>query len=123
MLKLIPISETDASKNASNISIKDLEYFGFLATTLRPIDSFSIIDGYIDSLWEYMQEIKYQNKELFNKYDKLIHAQQGNIILKTAIELFLMEKDMRDVGIIETITNKYNNTQKYYLSLIRDLEE
>jgi hypothetical protein len=121
MLKLIPISEDINSKNKTSISIDELEYFGYLASTLSPLESLSIIDGYINSLWEYMQEIKYQKKDLFNKYDKLIHAENGIIILKTVIELFLMEKEMRINGITEI--NKYNNTQKYYLKLINDLEE
>lgn len=122
MLKLIPNGETNNNDNYFILSIKELEDFAYLATTLYPIDSFSKIDGYINALWEYMQENKYNNNETFNKYDKLIHSYQGNTILKTIIELFLMEKDMRENGINNDIIAKYNNIQSYYSSLIRDLE-
>lgn len=120
MLKLIPNGQTD---NGISMSLKELEDFAYLATTLSPIESFSKSDGYINALWEYMQENKYTNKELFTRYDKLIHSYQGNTILKTIIELFLMEKDMRENGLNDMIVTKYNSTQRYYLSLIRDLKE
>lgn len=120
MLKLIPIGKNDSG---ILMSIKELEDFAYLAINLLPNESFSKADGYIDALWEYMQEKKYTDKELFIQYDKLIHAYHGNAILKTIIELLLMEKDMRDSGLNDIIVTKYNNTQRYYLNLIRNLEE
>ena len=81
MLQLIPISETNIEK-AFYLSINDLDYFAHKATTLTPFDAWQEVDGYNEALFEYMQSIKYNDKDLFTKYDKLIHAQRGSELLK-----------------------------------------
>lgn len=120
MLRLMPISENDINK-ATYIEVDDLDFFAHTSTMLKAYDSWSIIDGYAEALFEYMQSIKYQNKDLFTKYDKLIHAQRGSELLKYAIELYLIEKDMKLMGINNQISNKYNSVQIKYLNLINEL--
>lgn len=121
MLRLMPISENDINK-ASYIELEDLDFFAHTAIMLKPYDSWSVVDGYSEALFEYMQSIKYKNKELFNKYDKLIHALRGSELLKYAIELYLFEKDMKLTGITNLLSNKYNSIQVKYINLINELE-
>ena len=117
----MPISENNIEK-AFYIDIKDLDFFAYKAITLTPFESWQEVDGYNEALFEYMQSIKYAEKELFNKYDKLIHALRGSELLKYAIELYLLEKDMKLTGITNLLSNKYNSIQVKYINLINELE-
>ena len=122
-LVLIPINETKDSDKVINITLDWVEKIAFIATTLTPLDEFSEIDGYTGALWEHMQELKYQDKGLFTIYDKLIHANSGFNLLKTAVQLFLIEKNMRNHGITNEMTSKYNSLQNEYQSLINDIKK
>jgi len=121
-LKLIPINEKDDSDKVINITLDWVEKIAFLATTLTPLEEFAEIDGYTRALWEHMQEIKYQDKNLFTIYDKLIHANNGFNILKTAIQLFLIEKDMRTYGTTNDMLAKYDLLQAEYQALINEIK-
>lgn len=121
MLQLMPISENDINK-AFFIDIDDLDFFAHTAIMLEAYNSWSAVDGYSEALFEYMQSIKYKNKDLFTKYDKLIHAQRGSELLKYAIELYLLEKDMKKFGINNLLFNKYNSVQTKYINLINELK-
>ena len=121
MLKLMPISETDINK-AFFIENDDLDFFAHTATMLEPYNSWSVVDVYSEALFEYMQSIKYKNKDLFNKYDKLIHALRGSELLKYCIELYLLEKEMKLYGINFQLSNKYNSIQTKYINLINELK-
>ena len=122
MLQLIPISETNIEK-AFYLSINDLDYFAHKATTLTPFDAWQEVDGYNEALFEYMQSIKYNDKDLFTKYDKLIHAQRGSELLKYGIELYLMEKDMKLMGISPILSERYNTVQYKYICLLNELKK
>ena len=117
----MPICENDINK-AFYIDVDDLDFFAHTATMLEAFNSWSAVDGYNEALFEYMQSIKYQNKDLFTKYDKLIHAQRGSELLKYAIELYLLEKDMKSFGINNLLSNKYNSIQIKYINLINELK-
>jgi len=117
-LKLIPIN----GKQEDIIFMQDVELLAFIATTLSPMDSFSEIDGYTTALWEEMQHRKFKDKDLFSKYDKLIHATNGFNLLKVTIQLFLIEKDMRNAGISPILTTQYEKLQREYELLIHDLQ-
>ena len=121
MLQLIPISETNIEK-AFYLDIKDLDFFAYTATTLTPFDAWQEVDGYSEALFEYMQSIKYNNKDLFTKYDKLIHANRGSELLKYAIELYLIEKDMKLMGISPILSERYNSIQIKYINLLNELK-
>lgn len=121
MLQLMPISENNIEK-AFYLDIKDLDFFAHTASTLTPCDAWQEVDGYNEALFEYMQSIKYNDKDLFNKYDKLIHAHRGSELLKYAIELYLIEKDMKLMGISPILSDKYNITQHKYISLLNELK-
>lgn len=122
MLQLIPISETNIEK-AFYLNVKDLDYFAHKATTLTPFDAWQEVDGYNEALFEYMQSIKYNDKDLFTKYDKLIHAQRGSELLKYGIELYLMEKDMKLIGISPILSERYNTVQYKYICLLNELKK
>jgi len=122
MLQLMPISENNIEK-AFYIELGDLDFFAYKASTLTPFDAWLEVDGYNEALFEYMQSIKYQNKELFTKYDKLIHAQRGSELLKYAIELYLIEKDMKLMGISSILSDKYNKIQHKYICLLNDFNK
>jgi len=117
-LKLVPIN----GNQEDIISLQDVELLAFTATTLSPLDSFSEIDGYTSALWEEMQSRKFKEKDLFNKYDKLIHATNGFKLLKVTIQLFLIEKDLRNIGINQTLITQYEKLQQEYELLLRDLQ-
>ena len=121
-LKLIPINEKEDSKNIINIPLKKVEYLAFLATNLTPHEEFTEIDGYTSALWEEMQIRKYNDKDLFALYDKLIHATNGFNLLKIAVQLFLMEKDMRNYGTSKDLMAKYDILQKEYQAIISELK-
>ncbi len=122
-IELIPISETKKEENTHLLPLSRLEYFAFLATTLTPLDAFMEADGYTSALWEYMQDKKYQEKELFADYDKLIHASNGHTILSTLVQLLLMEKDMRTIGISNELLNRYQRLQGEYQLLLLELKK
>lgn len=122
MLQLMPISETNIEK-AFYLEIKDLDFFAHKATTLTPFDAWQEVDGYNEALFDYMQSIKYNNKDLFKKYDKLIHAERGSELLKYGIELYLMEKDMKLMGISPILSDRYNMIQHKYICLLNDLKK
>ena len=122
-IELIPISEMKTKENTHYIPIARVEYFAYLATTLTPMDAFREIDGYTSALWEYMQDRKYQEQQLFYDYDKLIHAQMGHTLLCTLTELLLMEKDMRNYGISNDILNRYQTLENEYQSLLLELKK
>ncbi len=122
MLRLMPISETDLNK-AFYIELNDLDFFAHKASTLTPYEAWQEIDGYNEALFDYMQSIKYQDKDLFIKYDKLIHAYRGSELLKCAISLYLIEKDMKLLGITSILSERYNNMQQKYISILNEFEE
>lgn len=121
MLQLMPISENNIEK-AFYLAINDLDFLAHKASTLTPFDAWQEVDGYNEALFEYMQSIKYNDKELFNKYDKLIHANRGSELLKYAIELYLMEKDMKLLGISPLLSERYNLIQQKYICLLNELK-
>ena len=121
-LQLIPINETTDSINIITVSLDKVEYLAFIAINLIPIDAYSEIDGLTGALWEEMQTRKFHDKELFTIYDKLIHATNGFSLLKTTIQLFLIEKDMRYYGISKDIVAKYDTLQLQYSNLIDELK-
>ncbi len=122
MLALMPISETNEDK-LFFLPIDDLNFFAHKASTLTPFDAWSEVDGYNEALFEYMQSIKYNDKELFTKYDKLIHAQRGAELLKYLIELYIIEKDMKEIGITPILSDRYNLIQRNYICLLNDLKK
>lgn len=122
-IALVPISELETEENVQYISLEKIEYFAYIATTLKPLDAFIKADGYTNALWEYMQEKKYQEKELFSSYDKLIHANMGHAILRNLIELYLLEKEMRNEGMDDEYLKQYQKLQNEYLYLLNQLEK
>ena len=122
-IALVPISEIETDENIQYIPLEKVEYFAYIATTLTPLDAFIKVDGYTNALWEYMQEKKYQDKELFSFYDKLIHANMGHPILSSLIELYLLEKEMRNEGISDEYLYQYQKLQNKYLYLLNQLEK
>ncbi len=121
-ITLVPISEIEKEENVQYITLEKVEYFAYIATTLTPLDAFLKVDGYTSALWEYMQEKKYQEKELFSCYDKLIHANMGYSFLCSLVELLLLEKEMRNEGISNSYINQYQKLQNEYLYLLNQLE-
>ncbi len=122
-IELIPISEIKKEENTFLIPLSKVEHFAHLATTLTPLDAFREIDGYTSALWEYMQDHKYQDKESFTSYDKLIHANMGNSFLTSLIQLLLIEKDMRNNGISQEIFNRYQILLGEYQSILEQLKK
>lgn len=121
-IALVPISEIEKEDNVQYIPLERVEFFAYIATTLTPLDAFIKVDGYTNALWEYMQEKKYQDKELFTYYDKLIHANMGHALLSSLINLNLLEKEMRNEGIDDEYLSQYQKLQNEYLYLINQLE-
>ena len=115
-IALVPISEIETDENIQYIPLEKVEYFAYIATTLTPLDAFIKVDGYTNALWEYMQEKKYQDKELFSFYDKLIHANMGHPILSSLIELYLLEKEMRNEGISDEYLYQYQNIMQFIIT-------
>ena len=122
-MELIPISEIKKEENTYLLPLSRLEYFAFLATTLTPLESFLEEEGYTSALFEYMQDKKYQEKELFTDYDKLIHAINGHAILSTLIQLFLIERKMRSEGISNKLLGRYQRLQGEYQTLLWELKK
>lgn len=122
-IALVPISEIEKEDNVQYIPLERVEFFAYIATTLTPLDAFIKVDGYTNALWEYMQEKKYQDKELFTYYDKLIHANMGHALLSSLINLNLLEKEMRNEGIDDEYLSQYQKLQNEYLYLINQLEK
>ncbi len=122
-IALVPISEIEKEENVQYIPLEKVEYFAYIATTLPPLDAFIKVDGYTNALWEYMQEKKYQDKDLFAYYDKLIHANMGHALLSSLINLNLLEKEMRNEGIDDEYLYQYQKLQNEYLYLINQLEK
>lgn len=122
-IALVPISEIENEENVQYIPLEKVEYFAYIASTLTPLDAFTKADGYTSALWEYMQEKKYQEKELFTYYDKLIHANMGHSLLTSLIELYLLEREMRNEGIDDEYLYQYQKLQNEYLYLINQLEK
>lgn len=122
-LQLIPISEIKKEDNIQLIPLKKVEYLAFIATTLTPLDAFLEIDGYTNALWEYMQEKKYQDQELFFYYDKLIHANMGHAMLSNLIALLLIEKEIRNHGFTTTLDRQYQKLQNEYRFLLQELRK
>ena len=122
-IALVPISAIENKENIQYIPLEKVEYFAYIASTLTPLEAFTKIDGYTNSLWEYMQDKKYQEKELFSYYDKLIHANMGHAFLCSLIELLLLEKEMRNDGISNDYIHQYQKLQNEYLYLLNQLEK
>lgn len=121
-IALVPISEIEKDDNTHYIPLEKVEYFAYLATTLTPLEAFTKIDGYTNALWEYMQEKKFQEKELFTCYDKLIHATMGHSFLSSLINLYLLEKEIRNNGIDNEYVYQYQKLQNEYFYLLNQLE-
>ncbi len=122
-IELIPVNEERKEKNTFLIPLAKAEYLAFLASSLTPMDALSEIEGYTNALWEYMQEKRYQEKELFLAYDHLIHANRGYQLLSCLTELFLLEKEMRNSSLKEESIRRYNFAKADYLSILSELQK
>ncbi len=107
--KVLEVDNNEVHK----VSIDDINHISLFATTLEPLPEVTEFNGYTLALKEY-----YSNHidDYSESYHNLVSSSFGKDFLSTSIQLALLEKQFRDVGLSESSLKAYDKCIQDYKS-------